>query len=112
MQYIFDNGVYKIARITGPQHNLLGIRLSDSECMKKIVPLPIKDNEPTLLESDEVLNQVEAGLIAINKELKRKYYISEIQFVPSDTNSPYVYSSLLKELIKRIDCKGDFIEAK
>lgn len=110
MQFIFDKGVYKVARITGPQHNLLGVRLADSENITNVVSLSIKDNEGPLIDGDEVLGQVEAGLVAINKELDSEYFISEIQFLPSDTNSPSVYNLLIQELIKRIDSKGEFIE--
>jgi len=110
MQYIFDKGVYKIVRITGPQHNLLGIRLTDSECVKNVVSLPIKDNDQPKVDKLNVLSQVESGLNKINKELNKNYHISEIQFISSDTMSSSVYSLLIQELIKRIDSQGKFIE--
>jgi hypothetical protein len=29
MQFVLDKGVYKVTRVTGPEHNFLGIRLTD-----------------------------------------------------------------------------------
>lgn len=109
MQFIFDNGIYKIARITGPQHNLLGLRLSETGEVVKVVSLPIKNGEEPKVEEQEVLRQVEEGLQNINRELGRQYFISEVQYVPSDSESTSVYSFLTQELIRRIDGEGEFI---
>jgi hypothetical protein len=35
MQFIIDNDLYKIARITGPNHNFLAIRLSEKNVTQK-----------------------------------------------------------------------------
>jgi len=109
MQFINDNGIYKVARITGPQHNLLAIRLSEQSENIEIVSLPIKGNETINVDKQDVLKQVNAGLNSINEKLGKEYFISEIQYVPSDSNTPKVYEFLIKELIKRIDNKGEFI---
>ena len=106
MQFIFDSGLYKVARITGPAHNLLAIRLTDSDGTIEVTPLPIKSNEEPQVEFQDVLTQVKSGLASVNKELEKEYCISEIQYVPSDTNSPVVYEMLTKELkIGRASCR-------
>ena len=109
MQYIKDKDLYKVARITGPTHNLLAVRLSEKKCSTQVVSLPIKQGDIERLEGDEVLAQVLAGLDEVNKELEKEYFISEVQFVPSDTGPISIYEFLVKELIKRIDSKGEFV---
>jgi S-adenosylmethionine synthetase len=110
MQFIYDNGLYKVARITGPSHNLLAIRLSESNGHTNVVSLPIKTHEKNNIDSKDVLNQVMLSLSLVNKELKKDYHISEIQYLPSDTYSSTVYEMLTTELIKRIDSGGEFLK--
>ena len=108
MQFVLNNGVYKVARITGPEHNFLGIRLGGADDPLDVVPLSIKEGEQLKIEEQEVLRQVEEGLKLVNQKLDKQYYISELHFVPSDTKSTSVYIYLIQELIKRIDCGGNF----
>lgn len=103
MQYIYDDGIYKVVRITGPKHNFLGIKLANAETKIKITTLPIKDYETSKIDADDVLNQVNEGLIVINEHLGKKYYLSEVQFIPSDTMPSDVYKFLIQELIVKID---------
>ena len=109
MQFILDNGVYKISRITGPTHNFLGIRLGDNSNSVEVSALPVKQGEAQRVEKNDVLKQVLAGLQDINSELAKGYSVSEVFFVPSDTPSSSVYKLLTIELIKRIDEGGDFL---
>lgn len=110
MQFIKDDDFFKVARITGPTHNLLSIRLSRGFCSPKITPLSIKAGENKQLESQKVLAQVLSGLDVINKELRKEYFVSEVQFIPSDSKPVSVYNFLTQELIKRIDSNGEFVE--
>jgi hypothetical protein len=109
MQYIKDKDIYKVARITGPTHNLLAIRLSNERCSTQVTSLPIKRGDVERLDEHEVLTQVLAGLDEINKVLDKEYFISEVQFVPSDTGPVSIYEFLVKELIMRINSKGEFV---
>ena len=109
MQFILDKDVYKVARITGPEHNFLGIRLADADQEIDVVPLPTKSGERHQIDRDGVLAQVSQGLLEANAELGKIYAISQILFVPSDTPSSSVYRYLTIELIKRIDGQGSFI---
>lgn len=109
MQFILDNGIYKVARITGPQHNLLGVRCDQIDGEINIEELPIKNGERKQIEKDVVLAQVIDGLREINDQLGRNYSISQIFFVPSDSPSASVYKFLTIELIRRIDSHGIFL---
>tara|TARA_B100000745_G_C20073369_1_gene366494 strand:+ start:501 stop:836 length:336 start_codon:yes stop_codon:yes gene_type:complete len=109
MQFIRDNGLYKVARITGPTHNFLAIRLSEEKCSTEVTALPVKHGDAVKLDGQKVLSQVLNGLEAVNLELGTEYFLSEVQFVPSDSESSTVYGLLIEELIKRIDANADFV---
>lgn len=109
MRFILDKDVYKVARVTGPEHNLLGIRLADDGCEIDVVQLPIKVGECNRIDRDTVLAQVKQGLTDINAKLGKSYAVSQVFFVPSDTPSTSVYRYLTAELIKRIDSCGAFL---
>jgi hypothetical protein len=108
MQFVVDDGVYKVARITGPQHNLLGIRLADSAGKMRVISLPVKNGGAARIDGENVARQVKSGLLKANNELCKEYYISEVRFVSTDTYSSEMYELLTIELIKRIDCGGEF----
>jgi len=103
MQFVYDNGFYKVARITGSQYNLLAIRLSTVEQEMEIEPLPVKEGQVARISEQQVLSQVKIGLDRVCKELGKKYFVAKIQFLPSDSPSPSIYEDLTVELIKNID---------
>jgi hypothetical protein len=109
MQFILDNGIYKVARITGPQHNFLGVHLGKVDGDITIEELSLKNGERNQIEKSMVLSQVFDGLREINDQLGKNYSISQIFFVPSDSPSASVYKFLTIELIKRIDSNGTFL---
>ena len=109
MQFVKDNDLYKVARITGPTHNFLAIRLSEKKCATLVTALPIKHGDIQKLDGQVILSQVLKGLESVNLELDKEYFLAEIQFVPSDTESSSVYEFLAGEIIKRIDSGGEFV---
>ncbi|MDQ1920231.1 hypothetical protein [Massilia pseudoviolaceinigra] len=109
MQFIFSGDAYQVARVTGPQHNLLGISLGDGTDAVDVVALPIRAGDAARIDRNDVLAQVMAGLQTVNHTLGKRYAISRILFVPSDTPSPSVYALLTVELIQRIDQQGEFL---
>lgn len=107
--FIKGDDLYKVARITGPTHNFLAIRLSEKKCVGQVTPLPIKQGDVERLGGEKVLAQVLNGLDQVNQELGKEYFVSEVQFVPSDTEPASIYGFLVRELIKRIDSNGEFV---
>jgi hypothetical protein len=106
MQYIYDSDTYKVARISGPTHNLLGLAFGDCEnCPLEVVPLKKKDDDDGI-DADDVREQVLSGIQEINEELGVNYKVRKIQFVPSDTSSRTVYKELTKEIVRKIE-EGD-----
>jgi len=109
MQFIFDGEVYKVIRVTGPSHNLLGISFSNSKnSLVETEILQISDNKNETIFGKDVKEQVLLGLNEINEELDTNYKIKKIQFVISDTPSDIIYKELTKEIIKRIENQDNF----
>lgn len=105
MQFLFDGEFYKAIKITGPKHNLLGLRFtSANDIIKKleVIALQKDKNSAVTITVDEVKNQVMKGLDEINEELNTNYKIIQIQFIPSDTASTTVYKELTKEIVKQL----------
>lgn len=109
MQFVLDGDVYKVARVTGPAHNFLGVRLGIPLKEIEVVQLGRMGDERHQVNKDSVVTQVEQGLLEANHELEKTYTISGIFFVVSDSPSDVDYKYLTKELIKRIDGGGDFL---
>lgn len=109
MQFVKDNDLYKVARLTGPTHNLLAVRLSVAKCRTEVTALPVRPGDLKRLDGQKILSQVLAGLDSVNTELGKEYFLSEVQYVPSDTESPFVYKFLIRALVTRIDAGGKFV---
>ncbi len=109
MQFIKDKDLYKVARITGPTHNFLAIRLPDTKCVTQLTPLPIKPGDVERLDGTKILAQVLSGLDEVNQEFGKEYFVSEVQFVPSDTKPLSAYAFLVREIIKRIESNNEFV---
>jgi hypothetical protein len=109
MQFILDKGVYKVTRITGPEHNFLEIRLADVGQKVDVVQLAAKNGGRRQIDRDDVLAQVCQGLLEANAELGKTYAISQVFLVASDTPSKSVYRYLTVELIRRIDSQVPFL---
>ncbi|MGI9278032.1 MAG: hypothetical protein ACR2PX_00120 [Endozoicomonas sp.] len=105
MQFVKDGDVYKVARMTGSQDNILGISFSEHEVNVDVVEWDVKQGAIVKSSSSQVLEQVLSGLKLVNDDLGKKYHLSKIFFLPSDNASNSVYEFLLQELVKRYDSK-------
>lgn len=103
MQFVKDGEIYKVARITGVQDNLLGITLADAPTKIDLVALPASDARKAKTNPDEVLRQVAEGLSEVNLELGSNYHVSKIFYLPHESAANSVYKLLIVELIRRID---------
>lgn len=103
MQFVKDGEIYKVARITGVQDNLLGITLADHQGQAELIALAIDDAKKAKVSPDEILRQVTEGLAEVNLELGKNYFLSKIFYLPHESAANSVYKLLIAELIKRID---------
>lgn len=103
MQFLKDGNIYKIARITGSQDDILGVSFSDEATEIEVIEWEVKPGAKIKSSSIQVLQQVEIGLNEINQILDKSYFLSKIYYLPSDSSSNAVYHLLIQELVKRID---------
>ncbi len=109
MQFTYDGEIYKVFRITGPSHNLLGISFGNTGTVTaKIEPLRINGDKNESIHESNVQEQVLSGINEINDELGTDYKVKRIQFISSDTPSKNIYKELSKELVRQIERKGEF----
>lgn len=109
MQFFYDGRVYRVVRITGPSHNLLGIQFSEIAEGSPVVH-DLWDGDPTraLIAAGDVEQQVLSAVEETNSEFNVDYRVQMIQFVSSDTPSSTVYRDLARELLERIVYGGQF----
>lgn len=109
MQYIYNGEIYKIVRVTGPSHNLLGISFGDiADLSLNVEDLSVKTEGKEGILASNVQKQVISGINEINNELGTNFIAKKIQFMSSDTPSSTIYKELSKELVKRIESNGEF----
>ena len=105
MQFIDNKPIYKIIRVTGPQHNMLVVRLSD----KKLDSLPaiedLESNDKCVgkLIAEEVRQQVMQGVEQASLELGRSYFVEKIQYLSTDSLPVSIYKDLAVEIVRRVN---------
>jgi hypothetical protein len=113
MQFIQDNEWYKVVRITGPAHNLLGLAFgNETDDQVTVEPLPIKNDQISRISAEEVRQHVLHGVMEANQSLGTQYQVKKIQFVPADTPPPDIYRTLAKTIVERLANKKAFVELK
>jgi hypothetical protein len=113
MQFLQENDWYKVIRITGPAHNLLGLSFAnEAEDQVVVQPLPVKDGQITRISAEPVRQHVLAGVADANFSLGTYYRVGKIQFVPTDTPPMDIYRSLAKSIVERLARKEAFTQSK
>jgi len=104
MQFIAKAPLYKIIRITGPQHNLLGLQIAPGPMagMPVIEALDRPSGEPGQLVEREVIEQVMHGVDEASRELNQTYGIEKIQYISTDSPPVEVYRYLAIEILRRV----------
>src|SRR5262245_56688059 len=102
MQFSRDGDWYQVVRISGPTHNLLGLRFARRSGMPPVVVRSSVSNEAPTIEADDVQRQVLEGVAEANAKLGTDYQVAEIRFVTTDTPSPSTYRLLAKRLLEEI----------
>lgn len=107
MNVIYDEitGVYKAARITGPAHNLLGLKLALSDEAPRLIDLEDK-KEGKFLDVSKLQTSVTLGLIEANANFGKNIKLSEIYYVSSDTEDYDIYHHLTFKIIEYLASKA------
>lgn len=105
MQFIDRDPLYKIVRITGPHHNLLGLQIAAEpvESTPKLEDLNAGPGASVGLDGRAVAIHVMRGVEDACRELHKAYHVEKIQYVGEDTPPVEVYRMLAKRLVQWID---------
>ena len=110
MQYVRLGEFLAVARITGPTHNLLQIRLAS------VVdePLVCERLQATggcrhaPLNEEELVQSVLNGVAETNQHLGTAYVVSHIRYVENDTPPESVYGHLAGCILEHLHAGGEF----
>lgn len=102
MHFIDEAPLYKLTRITGPQHNYLGLQIT----------LHPTTQEPTLealdqgvgnLRGPDILQEVLRGVDEASLRRNTRFYVEKIQYISTDSAPVSIYRQLAFEIAQRID---------
>jgi hypothetical protein len=103
MKLTKDGNVYKLARITGPKHNFLGLALSGAEVPSLTIErLQVDDGGvyAGTLDEQQFVEAVRQGVMEANQKFGTHFYITKLQYVVTDTPDPSVYSLLAQKIVE------------
>lgn len=85
--YFKKDGDSYVTWITGPTHNLLGLRFgAPVGATPEIIALPPVDNgEDPAIEERELLKAVQQGVAEVNEQRGTALTVARILYVPNDT---------------------------
>lgn len=93
--------MYKIARISGPKHNYLGLVLTatpptEVEVRCRIAP----EKESCVVEELKLLAAVSEGVQEGNRDTRQSLFVECLEYVPTDTPDYKVYKELARTIIQ------------
>ena len=101
MRYSIKGNSFRVMRITGPAHNLLGLSFSQGTPGAVVVEKLASSPERTI-DEDQLREAVLSGVDAANASHETNYHVSRIQYVPTDTPDLGIYSLLARRIIERL----------
>lgn len=103
MQVTKVGNVYKVARITGPQHNFLGLALSEGTVPSPTVErLQVDDvvGPARALDEHQLLSAVRRGIAEANQQFGTHFCVVTVQYVVTDTPDVAVYALLAHTIVE------------
>jgi len=112
MQFIRVSNYFKVARVTGPSHNMLAIEFCEADETSQIVveSLPSVGDEPAALLPDAVRQNVAEGVSEANQRFRTNYTVKRMQFVRNDSPPVETYRLLASSIIERLANRLPFTE--
>jgi hypothetical protein len=103
MKVIEQAGIFKASRIAGPKHNYLGIGFSDAEVDVQIVEKRLSETDNgDLVDGAQVLKIVREVVESQTAGQERRFYVSLIEFVPTDTPDEQAYCELASAITRHV----------
>src|SRR3954466_16172368 len=107
MQFSTDGTFYNVMRITGPSHNLLGLKFADNAVSSPSIQM-LRKPTGNALQPTEILSEVLAGVASANKQFGTEYVVDVVRFVPDDTPPATIYRHLAAQIVGRLATRGEF----
>ena len=95
--------LYTVARITGPQHNFLGLALTEAPVSSLTVErLQVEEDAPPPCPLDEtqLLAAVQRGIAEANQQYGTHFRAATVQYVRTDTPEVTVYTLLAHTIVE------------
>jgi hypothetical protein len=102
MQFIHDGVFHKIARTTGPSHNLLGLDFGREGQGEPPTVVVLRTDAPPYLNGDAVVREVMAGINDANQAFGTHFRVAAIQYSQDDTPPESTYRQLAFSLVERL----------
>jgi hypothetical protein len=94
--------VYKVTRITGPQHNFLGLSFSEVEVPSITVErLQLDDDtgHAGTLHEQQLIAAVRRGVTEANQQFGTHFCVATVQYVVTDTPDASLYALLAQKIV-------------
>ena len=103
MQFVRDGEFYKVARITGPTHNFLGLSLERArpDHLPDVEALDMAAGSGRL-DAARVVEAAQRGVAAANEALGSEFLLVKVMFVSDDSPPEDVYESLAEAIIREL----------
>lgn len=105
MQYIKIDDWFKVVRVSGPQHNVLGIKFGMDAILAPDVivhAIDVEYRSRRCLESGDVLMSVLDGVAEANANLETALVVHQVEFVTSDSPPVTIYRFLARSIVERV----------
>jgi hypothetical protein len=105
MQFIQNAPFYKLVRITGPQHNLLVLKLSSTPTDNEVVVERLDADRgcPNPIPDDAVREQVVRAMNDYRAEKGAGKFVECIQYLEGDSRPIENYYLMAWEIFKRVE---------
>ncbi|MGO9466642.1 MAG: hypothetical protein ACLQIB_12540 [Isosphaeraceae bacterium] len=107
MRYSINGDFYRITRITGPTHNLLGLAFS-GDGPQGVTLERLAGSSEQSIDEGALEEAVLSGVEAANKALGTGYRLKRIQYVPTDTPDAEIYAYLARMIVERLASGANF----
>jgi hypothetical protein len=94
--------LFRVVRIAGPTHNLLGIEFGQTSESSSILARPPIGTEPSTLKPDLVQGNVLEGVAEANREFGTSFVVKVIEFVSDDSPPEETYRFLAYSIVERL----------
>ena len=106
MQFAYDGTFHKVARITGPTHNMLSLRLIDG--LGSSAPSVVNIGNQGSLNGGAVASAVLAGVAEANRRFDAHYSVAVLRYCEDDTPPESIYQLLAFSIVERLVADPSF----